>query len=150
VWQNTLHLLRPLYGPVRLYNSSDAGAEKINARCSRKPESDADCRGLEEKRDRGTPSTRRQRSGLRLDCLYRDAFAGAPKEPLPPFHILPIDGEQLGTRAPCSQSDQNIRGVIAQRHRAKCGRSVASSPIPAVACPKPCGSQPIAWSSGRI
>jgi hypothetical protein len=56
----------------------------------------------------------RQLSGLHLDCPYRDVFAGAPEEPLPPFHILPIDGDQLGTRAPCSQSDQNILGVIAQ------------------------------------
>ena len=36
----------------------------------------------------------------------RDAFARAPEKPLPPFHILPIDNEQLGTRAPCSQLNQ--------------------------------------------
>jgi hypothetical protein len=56
----------------------------------------------------------RHRSGLRFDCPYRDAFAGATEEPLPPFHILTIDREQLGTSAPCSQGNQNIMGVITQ------------------------------------
>ena len=33
---------------------------------------------------------------------------------MPPFHILTIHREQLGTRAPCSQGNQNILGVITQ------------------------------------
>ena len=33
---------------------------------------------------------------------------------MPPFHILTIDREQLGTSAPCSQNNQNIMGVITQ------------------------------------
>src|SRR6266498_941656 len=56
----------------------------------------------------------RHHGGLRLDCPYRDAFAGATQEPLPPFHILTINREQFGTSAPCSQGNQNIRGVITQ------------------------------------
>jgi hypothetical protein len=49
---------------------------------------------------------------LRLNCPYGDTFASAPGQSLPSFHILPIDREQLGTRAPCSQSDQDVLGVI--------------------------------------
>ena len=33
---------------------------------------------------------------------------------MPPFHVLTIHSEQLGTRAPCPQGDQNIMGVITE------------------------------------
>jgi hypothetical protein len=59
-------------------------------------------------------SHRRHHNGLRFDCPYRDAFAGATEEPLPPFHILTIDREQLGTSAPRSQGNHNIMDVITQ------------------------------------
>jgi hypothetical protein len=64
----------------------------------------------------------RHHSGLRFDCPYRDAFAGATEEALPPFHILAIDREQLGTSAPCSQGNQNIMGVITQGNLAIAAR----------------------------
>jgi hypothetical protein len=50
---------------------------------------------------------------LCFHCPYCDAFARAPEKPLPPFHILPIDGEQLGTRA-MLQHNQHILRVIPQ------------------------------------
>jgi hypothetical protein len=52
------------------------------------------------------------RHHLRLNCPYGDPFASAPEQALPPFHLLPIDRAQLGRRAPCSQSNQNILRVI--------------------------------------
>lgn len=42
------------------------------------------------------------RGCLCLHCPYGDPFASAPEQLLPPFHILPIHREQLGTRTPCS------------------------------------------------
>ena len=48
-----------------------------------------------------TCSHMQHRSSLRLNCPYCDPFASTLEQPLPPFHILMIHCEQLGTRAPC-------------------------------------------------
>ena len=73
---------------------------------------------------------------LCLQCPYRDAFARAPKKPLPPFHILPIDGEQLGTRAmlptqstypardPAGQSAHGMAMILTERRLSRHGAAL--------------------------